>query len=134
MLGRQEVACMDNGVRRAGGSHCVQDSWMDGKCEEAACEPGRKLPGMGCEQGGLWEGTMQDIPYAQIEKYFIPPCEPEGATWCYLLPWMQQHSLLLVLSRTIQDVRTACDLGYTVLPQPRSLPKYRSRIKPCLCL
>lgn len=51
---------------------CEQDQWrelcmgqVDGWVDVgrlSACELGWKLSGMGCEQGGLREETMQDIP------------------------------------------------------------------------
>lgn len=65
LLGRGAAACRE-AARLWDVSSLVWDGGMDGWKEDvevlAACKPGRELSGMGCENRGLHEGTIQDIP------------------------------------------------------------------------
>lgn len=72
-------------------------------------------------------GDNTGYPLSPNWKILYSTLQVWGDCLVPLAAWMQQCGLLPVLITAMQVVRTACHLGYTVLPQPQCLQKYAQK-------
>lgn len=92
----------------------------------SACEPGTKLSEMGCERGGLRRGLCRISPKAKSKNILFCPAGLRGLLGVICCSDAAVRLIASVI-RAMQVVRTACHLGYTVLPQPQYLQKYAGK-------
>lgn len=131
VLGRQAAACREPAslwdASRTGALHCAWDGWMDGRCGETLRLRAR--------EEAVWDGLRRGLcrisPKAKSKNILSCPAGLRGllgVTCC------SDAAVRLIASviRAMQVVRTACHLGYTVLPQSQSSQKYAGK-QNCVC-
>lgn len=86
---REKGSCMQGASQAVGCEHhkCGTGGWMGDVGLLAEFKPGRKLSGMGCEQGGLCEGTR--YPLSPNRKILNPTLQASGNCLVQRAAWMQ---------------------------------------------